>query len=111
RTPCRPTPSLTVLVREVSSMTSNREQSEPAGCSRRHHVRQLSTRGSSGPTLPGSAPPRLRYGTVIDPDFDPGGPWRHRPPAAIALLLVSVHLALWLASTVHLIQPLEPLLG
>src|SRR5262249_51146083 len=85
------------------------EQSEPAGCLWRLHVRQFSTRGSHGPTLPGNAFPRPRCGAMIDPDFDPGEPWRDGLLAGIVILVAGAHLALWFARV--LIHPLERLLS
>ena len=48
---------------------------------------------------------------MIDPELDPGEPWRDGLLAGITILLVSVHLVLWLAGRVHLIHPFERLFG
>lgn len=48
---------------------------------------------------------------MIEPDFDPGGPWCDGLLAGVVILVVSTHLALWLAGTVRLIHPFERLFG
>jgi hypothetical protein len=48
---------------------------------------------------------------MIEPDFDPRDAWREGLLAGVVILVASTHLALWLAGTLHLIYPLERLLG
>jgi len=48
---------------------------------------------------------------MIQPEFDPGEPWRDGLLAAVVILVVSTHLALWLAGALDLLHPVERLLG
>jgi len=48
---------------------------------------------------------------MIQPEFDPGAPWRDGLLAAVVILVVSTHLALWLAGALDLLHPVERLLG
>jgi len=107
---CRRLSSLTVLVSEDSSITSSNAV-EPAGCLRRRHVRKISTRGAAGPIGSGSTLTRPRGKGMIQPEFDPGAPWRDGLLAAVVILVVSTHLALWLTEALDLLHPIERLLG
>jgi hypothetical protein len=48
---------------------------------------------------------------MIQPEFDPGEPWRDGLLAAVVILVVSTHLALWLTEALDLLHPIERLLG